>query len=682
MKLADKVLISLLNNNEIQNIFYLSEFQDGKMIEVNNPKQIISTAYPQLIKKLRAQKHKRIINTTLFLLDKGSDVLDFAYDNLTIDNRRLLLLLYILVDDKDVSLPSLTSFLRVSKNTIVNDLNYLRQSAYTQKIKIIYSRKVGYCVEGEELDKRNAIIHIIDELLKKQIGSLLLFKFNFMTKDIFSLIRRRLNRVEKRLSYNYTYENYERLPFILLFLLQRIKIAPLTSPLSTDLKNIQELNYYDEVKNMFWDFDFLNKNDLSYLILLVLSSNVILSSNQSFNYEDNDLFEKLSESLNSFLFKFEYKYGIRFSDKSSLKEKLMQHLVPAFFRNTLGLQISSKVTSQFIAEYVDFFVVVVKEISTFSSLFPNPFANDELAFITMILVSHISPDDEFVLDQQLTGVVVCHSGASISTLVKKELENIFPNIYFTRTISYRDYSNSEINEDFIFSLIPLDNAYLVSPLLSEAEKNKLIEKVYKDIQEDDYKKAKLYYSKIANYIDDSNKQEVFQELLHLNKKPLEIGEQKKYNIFDNKEQITFHREPLKWNAVIPIVFKELLQRRSIKQSYINKCQLIFKKDYKYQLIGPNVYIPHAAPEDGVIECDVQVHIFKEGVLYSPDNKPIQMMIALAPSKDNQHVDWILNVNQILKNKTLKKYIYNSWNKEEIFDVLKLEMKGENKSDIS
>ena len=64
------------------------------------------------------------------------------------------------------------------------------------------------------------------------------------------------------------------------------------------------------------------------------------------------------------------------------------------------------------------------------------------------------------------------------------------------------------------------------------------------------------------------------------------------------------------------------------------------------MIAKDTYLPHAKPEFGVLQPDYQVVLLQEPVML-PNQEPMKMIITLAPSRENQHVEWLLRLNHIL-----------------------------------
>jgi hypothetical protein len=87
------------------------------------------------------------------------------------------------------------------------------------------------------------------------------------------------------------------------------------------------------------------------------------------------------------------------------------------------------------------------------------------------------------------------------------------------------------------------------------------------------------------------------------KLPIPLQE-KDADLLKDSSQITIVNENVPWDEIIDLAFYEMGNRQSITHDYMEECKKIFYESYETMMIGPNVFLPHAAPDMGVIS-DVQ-----------------------------------------------------------------------------
>ena len=90
------------------------------------------------------------------------------------------------------------------------------------------------------------------------------------------------------------------------------------------------------------------------------------------------------------------------------------------------------------------------------------------------------------------------------------------------------------------------------------------------------------------------------------------------------------------------------------------------------MIAYECYLPHVKPEYGVVNPDYQILFIKDKVVL-PNRDAMRIMIALAPSVENQHVEWLLKMNQILLESGLLQKMDSVASKEELFLLIQEEL---------
>src|SRR5690606_36778323 len=78
-------------------------------------------------------------------------------------------------------------------------------------------------------------------------------------------------------------------------------------------------------------------------------------------------------------------------------------------------------------------------------------------------------------------LLVCNNGIGTSRLLQHQLEGLFSTVDVVDCVSLRDFENNSYEVDFVISTIPLEEkgkpVFVVSPILTEIEKEKLLKKV-------------------------------------------------------------------------------------------------------------------------------------------------------------------------------------------------------------
>lgn len=593
---------------------------------------------------------------------------------LSIENRRSAILLYLLVHNKFVSLHDIAELMGVSKNTALNDIKKLKLELEKREIKIIYFRNEGYKIEGNEFTIRQIINEEVNSLLFVPVGKYLLSELEIVDLNEKFLLKQRLEKTEKRLSIVLSDEFFGNLPYSLLAIIKRIENFRVHYKFENQFKELKDSKEYITMVSVFWNYDFLEENDLEYLVLFILSSNVV--SKGSLEEIIPAEIRGIDQTVDMFISALEKRLAIKFYNKNKLKKILIQHLIPAIYRNLLGLEIVNPIGDQFIIEYDSVNTIVKQEMHHFEQYTRNFFSKDEVTYITMIVLSNLIETRKVLEPKTFTGVVICKNGTSISKLLIEQLKNLFPNIEFSKVMSLREFEEKGTNKDFIFSTVPINsrgNIFLVSSFMTEEERFRLKENVEMTINSDNQKKTKYIITYLSEYLKEGTEDEATKKLhkLFLNdeeKKPI-----KSKKFFSSTTQISIITKKIDWEGLIDLSFKELLKRNSVTNHYVKICKKIFGEFYDSMLISPGVLIPHAPTDEGVYFPDVQINLLEKAVI-SPNNKEYRLVIALAPGENNEHLDWLIELNKKLSNYEFRKQVFNTLSIEELFNLL-----GENEN---
>ncbi|MFL2097420.1 transcription antiterminator [Marinilactibacillus psychrotolerans] len=576
----------------------------------------------------------------------------------SISLRRMLLILLLALKERSYSLQDLAEQMKVSKNTIVSDLNTLKSDLEEKECRLFYSRKDGYSLEGEELIVRKLLVETVNKIFNIPVGKYLLFEEGLLDANEVIFLQKRLQKVEERLNILLSDEMVEVLPYTAYSIVQRKKNTNSSCSLTTEIKAVTNSREYETIISAFWNYDFLDEDDLIYLAVLVLSSNMI---NSEFTVYNTDA---LDQTITCFIATIESKLAIQFSNVEQLKKVLLQHIRPALFRAELGISIVNPLTKQFKEEYRSIYRLVKQEMTMFDAFVPKPFSEDETAFIAMIVLSNIMEYSKQKEDKPFKAVVVCKSGTSISKMLLGLLEELFPFISFKGTYSARQFESSVIEADFIFSTVPLNTdqeVLLVSSYMNYRDRVELKERVDRKIEENTVRKARYILSYLGDYLKQEKEKEAIDTLskfLAEDQIEEEKEQEKSEDLIIDDCQISIIDEKWEWEDCIEKAFNPISNRGNINQQYIEACKKAFAVSYKTMLIGPQVLLPHVGFEEGVQKMDAQISILKHPIV-DPDGEKYQVIVALAPGQHNEHVNWLMRLNEKFVSEHLKEKLLSA-----------------------
>ena len=100
-----------------------------------------------------------------------------------------------------------------------------------------------------------------------------------------------------------------------------------------------------------------------------------------------------------------------------------------------------------------------------------------------------------------------------------------------------------------------------------------------------------------------------------------------------------------WHEAIKVGTDMLEKSGAINPSYYQAITSSIEKLGPYIVIAPNFAMPHARPEDGVNKTAFALVTFAEPI-YIKD-EPVEVMITLAGSNSDEHMDGLMEVTQVL-----------------------------------
>ncbi|WP_088810567.1 MULTISPECIES: BglG family transcription antiterminator [unclassified Listeria] len=576
--------------------------------------------------------------------------------------RRQLILIQLLMEPRFLSLKALADYVYVSKNTVLNDVKWIRNHLNERRIHLEYSRKEGYAVNGAEFLIRSKLAELLREVIKIPYGKFVLDEKNLITVSETFLLKKRLESVEKRLQVTFTDEQMEELPYILVGTIKRAEVlrADWSFQLKKyDLKNTKE---YPVIKEMFWGYDFLSEADYLYLALQVLASS-LLESVLYFSESD-----EIADATTEFIQQLEIYFATEFAHKAEFKEKVMLHVRPAVYRNLLGFQIVNPLAEQFKTEYLPTFQIVKKAAAPFERLVGHAWSEEEIVFLSMIVLAWMYQEEESA-EPVFSAAVLCQSGTSISKLLIENLKMMFPTIDFKGAYAVRQLPEVEGNLDFIFTTVPVQSqatVFVVPPILGKLERKKLRRQLEQAILLDEGMRTKELMAMLKEAIPSEKRPFVEQQLNQFfMKKPQIEKAPKEMVIFE--EQISF-LEDATWESIVEEAFEPLLKRGSVTWQYVEKCRAHFYDHYETMMIGPNIYLPHASPGDGVLNADIQIVRLKTPV-ETPCGSEVDIVVALAPSEKNRHISLLLKLNELFLDEKKRRLVLSAENQNELYEMI-------------
>lgn len=221
-------------------------------------------------------------NNGYFLIDKSLKsklALDeeFRYENvseLTKMQRINIIFLMLISKKEELSLAHFTSELKVSKNTVIDDLQQVRKIANDYGLQFRYSRKHGYLIEGKEFNIRKLLVSTLDKVLKMDGGAEIVRRIAQLSNEEIVEFRRKIEQVEKSLNLKFTDEKIEIMPYIFILILRRVKQGKQIGPFYINYKEISDTKEYLATEEILHDMNDVPEEERLFITLHLLTTNV------------------------------------------------------------------------------------------------------------------------------------------------------------------------------------------------------------------------------------------------------------------------------------------------------------------------------------------------------------------------------------------------------------------------
>ncbi|HHF3009621.1 TPA: PTS sugar transporter subunit IIA [Vibrio diabolicus] len=134
--------------------------------------------------------------------------------------------------------------------------------------------------------------------------------------------------------------------------------------------------------------------------------------------------------------------------------------------------------------------------------------------------------------------------------------------------------------------------------------------------------------------------------------------------------IRIHSDATDWKDAVSKSCEALIENGAIEPSYVDAIYRSHEELGPYYVVGPGMAMPHARPEDGVNRLSLAITVIQNGVNFnSEENDPVKMLVTLAATDSNSHVDAISKLAELFMNEENVEAICNAQSKEDVLAII-------------
>ena len=116
-------------------------------------------------------------------------------------------------------------------------------------------------------------------------------------------------------------------------------------------------------------------------------------------------------------------------------------------------------------------------------------------------------------------------------------------------------------------------------------------------------------------------------------------------------------------AVTPLIENGFVEPRYIQGIIDNTNQY-----GPYYVLAPDIALPHARPEQGVIKKQLGVTLLRHPVKFSPDGYDVRLLITLAASDSEGHLEALKMLSEVMMDEERVQKVLHAKTREEILSL--------------
>lgn len=135
-------------------------------------------------------------------------------------------------------------------------------------------------------------------------------------------------------------------------------------------------------------------------------------------------------------------------------------------------------------------------------------------------------------------------------------------------------------------------------------------------------------------------------------------------------QIKINADVSSPHEAIELAGNLLVKSGSVTEKYVQAMKNSYDELGPYIVLAPHIAIPHARPEDGVIEQCISVVRLATSIKFGhPENDEVKLVMAFGGVDKDFHIKMLRSLSEVLTDQEKLNVLMNSENEEEILKVM-------------
>lgn len=565
---------------------------------------------------------------------------DRTLQSLSPDERVHYLICWMMYPKTNIHIENIMELFDISRNSVFNDLKDLKSEIEKYDVSLYFDIKNGYMINGQVFSKRALLLYYLKILLKK-----IHYKsIEFLDVSEVETFYSRLQQISLKM--HNEYDDYNLLAIACLlnivhYVDEKFDFSILEL---RDLEKTEELHMIDKY------FQDLNVHERLYLTIHLLGSKAGSVIRLDDSQRDIQLFELALHLVDL----FERQTSCDISEKNELVNSLYMHFKLSMYYYQLSIQISNTLLEDVKENYGNLYQMIKNLCESVDDEFPFILTDSEISYITMHFGGHLKQvQGKFYA--LIRVLIVCPSGISTSTLLKREVEDLYANVTVIAATAAENIAQYKENIDFIVSTIDLDTDIpwiKVNAILTKDDKSKIASMMSLNMQTYKLNKDNFsgLFSIIQKYVDPTQMKNLKKDVYDYFREGnliVDVVEEKQLRLKDimYRDHLIRIDKDIMWDEAIRLASVPLLKTNIITENYINEMIGLVRDYGPYIVIKNRIAIAHAKTEAGANALGTALLINKKNIQFE-DDLNIHYLFVILSSNPKEHLQILKDISML------------------------------------
>lgn len=565
---------------------------------------------------------------------------DRTLQNLSPDERVHYLICWMMYPKTNIHIENIMELFDISRNFVFNDLKDLKSEIEKYDVSLYFDIKNGYMINGQVFSKRALLLYYLKILLKK-----IHYKsIEFLDVSEVETFYSRLQQISLKMHNEYDDYNLLAIACLLNIVHYVDEKFDLSILELRDLEKTEELHMIDKY------FQDLNVHERLYLTIHLLGSKAGSVIRLDDSQRDIQLFELALHLVDL----FERQTSCDISEKNELVNSLYMHFKLSMYYYQLSIQISNTLLEDVKENYGNLYQMIKNLCESMDDEFPFILTDSEISYITMHFGGHLKQvQGKFYA--LIRVLIVCPSGISTSTLLKREVEDLYANVTVIAATAAENIAQYKENIDFIVSTIDLDTDIpwiKVNAILTKDDKSKIASMMSLNMQTYKLNKDNFsgLFSIIQKYVDPIQMKNLKRDVYDYFREGnliVDVVEEKQLRLKDimYRDHLIRIDKDIMWDEAIRLASVPLLKTNIITENYINEMIGLVRDYGPYIVIKNRIAIAHAKTEAGANALGTALLINKKNIQFE-DDLNIHYLFVISSSNPKEHLQILKDISML------------------------------------